>query len=421
VSIALRDSAALPATGGSLVTSGSMSLAVGLRKWQQQALAIWRQADRGVVAVVTGGGKTWFALACVLDYLHRRPETTIVIVVPTVALLDQWVVVLTDDLGVPASEIAMYGGGHRPKQPARFNVMVLNTARSVAPAIAAKHQTFLVVDECHRAASIHNALSLRGQHDATLGLSATPQRDFDDLFNEAVVPMLGPVIYRYDYREALADKVITPFELANIRVPLTSDEQTRYDGYTRRLVPLFRQRERGGRDVDERLHRVLRDRARVSTSAQMRIPAAVKIMDAHKRVRTIVFHEQIAAADAITALLLERGHRAAAYHSGIGTHVRQDNLRLFRRGEIDVLVTCRALDEGINVPDASMAVIVASTASTRQRIQRLGRVLRPSAGKAHAEIFTIYASEPEAERLRQEEEGLEGVDVVAWQSFAGVR
>jgi superfamily II DNA or RNA helicase len=251
-------------------------------------------------------------------------------------------------------------------------------------------------------------------------LSATPERDFDDLFNEVVVPMLGPVIYRYDYSQALADHVITPFDLTNVRVSLTEDEQTRYDGYTRRLVPLFRQREQG-HQVDDRLHRVLRDRARVSTGAERRIPAAMKILDANKRVRTIVFHEQIAAADAIVSLLLARGHRAAAYHSGIGMHLRQDNLRLFRRGEIDVLVTCRALDEGINVPDASMAMIVASTASTRQRIQRLGRVLRPSRGKERAQIFTIYASEPEAERLRQEEEGLEGVDMVDWQSFVGAR
>ena len=151
----------------------------------------------------------------------------------------------------------------------------------------------------------------------------------------------------------------------------------------------------------------------------MRIPAAIKILEAYKRTRAIVFHEQIAAADIIARVLLSRGHRVASYHSGIGQHVRQDNLRLFRRGEIDVLVTCRALDEGINVPDASLAVIVASTASTRQRIQRLGRVLRPAQGKERAQIFTVYASEPEAERLRQEEAGLEGVNAVAWQTFSG--
>jgi superfamily II DNA or RNA helicase len=109
----------------------------------------------------------------------------------------------------------------------------------------------------------------------------------------------------------------------------------------------------------------------------------------------------------------------SAYHSGIGPHLRQDNLRMFRRGEIDVLVTCRALDEGINIPDASLAVIVASTASTRQRIQRLGRVLRPAENKDHAEIYTIYASEPEADRLRQEEDGLEGVNEVSWDALGG--
>ena len=87
---------------------------------------------------------------------------------------------------------------------------------------------------------------------------------------------------------------------------------------------------------------------------------------------------------------------------------------MFRRGEIDVLVTCRALDEGINVPDASVAVLVASTASTRQRIQRLGRVLRPASGKEQALVYTIYATEPEADRLRQEAERLEGANEIRW-------
>lgn len=404
---------------GQMMIADSLNLAIQLRLWQSEALTAWRNAgDRGVVAVVTGGGKTWFALACVLDLLKRKPDTAVVIVVPTVALLDQWVVVLTDDLGVPPEDIAMFGGGRRPTRARLFNVMVINTARSVAPTIAAERPTFLIIDECHRAASVHNALSLRGGHAATLGLSATPERDFDDLFSEVVVPILGSVIYRYDYRQALTDQVITPFDLTNVYVPLTLDEQGKYDMLTRRLVPMFRRRERG-EAVDDQLHRLLRDRARVSTSAEMRIPAAVKILEGHKRARAIVFHEQIAAADIIAQVLLSRSHRAAVYHSGIGQHVRQDNLRLFRRGEIDVLITCRALDEGINVPDASLAVIVASTASTRQRIQRLGRVLRPAQGKDRAQIYTVYASEPEAERLRQEEAGLEGVNAVAWQTLIG--
>ena len=157
--------------------------------------------------------------------------------VPTVALLDQWVVVYPDDLGVTPEDIAMFGGGRRPTRPRLFNVMVINTARSIAPTIAAGRPTFLIIDECHRAASLHNALSLRGDHVATLGLSATPERDFDDLFSEVVVPVLGSVIYRYDYPQALADRVITTFDLTNVHVPLSFDEQAKYDKLTHVSCP----------------------------------------------------------------------------------------------------------------------------------------------------------------------------------------
>jgi len=394
-------------------------LPIKLRGWQAAALEEWQKSDRGVVAVVTGGGKTWFALACVVDLLERKPGTHIVIVVPTTALLDQWVIVLTDDLGISLEDIAAYGGGNRPSKPRLFNVMVINTARAAAPEVAKSGPTFLIVDECHRAGSVENAKSLRGPHIATLGLSATPERDFDDLFNETVVPVLGEVIYRYDYRQALNDGVITDFDLTNVQIPLTEDEQKTYNALTRKLAPLLRMREQG-KIVDDRIQTVLRNRARVSTGAVMRIPAAVKIIEHHRRVKSIVFHEQIFAADGITQFLKNSGHRVAAYHSGIGLHLRQDNLRMFRRGEIDVLVTCRALDEGINVPDASLALVVASTSSIRQRIQRLGRVLRPALGKDKAEIYTIYATAPEAERLRQEEENLEGASLVTWQKLSKV-
>src|ERR1700735_3355630 len=205
------------------------SLPIKLRGWQAAALEICRKSDRGVGAVVTGGGKTWVAFACVVDLLERRPSTSIVIVVPTTALLDQWVVVLTDDLGIGPDEIATYGGGKRPSKPRLFNVMVINTARTASPKIAQAGPTFLMVDECHRAGSMENARSLRGPHIATLGLSATPERDFDDLFNEVVVPVLGEVIYRYDYRQALIDGVITDFDLTNVQVPLKEEEQTAYN------------------------------------------------------------------------------------------------------------------------------------------------------------------------------------------------
>jgi superfamily II DNA or RNA helicase len=97
--------------------------------------------------------------------------------------------------------------------------------------------------------------------------------------------------------------------------------------------------------------------------------------------------------------------------------MRRDNLRLFRRGQFDVLVTCRALDEGINIPEVQAAVIASATASSRQRVQRLGRVLRPAPAKSHASIFTLYTTEAEERRLIAEAERLKSANSVTWQQM----
>ena len=79
-----------------------------------------------------------------------------------------------------------------------------------------------------------------------------------------------------------------------------------------------------------------------------------------------------------------------------------------------MLVSCRALDEGTNVPETSVAILSSSTASARQRIQRMGRVLRPAAGKSHATIYTVYATDPEEKRLAREAQELVEASSVSW-------
>jgi superfamily II DNA or RNA helicase len=365
------------------------------------------------VSVVTGAGKTLFAEACLADVVADGRVACVVIIVPTLALVDQWYVSLVEDLGVSSHDLATYSGEGSPGTPRNINLMVLNTARRAAPAISGSRRTLLVVDECHRAASPENAKALSGEHVATLGLSATPERDYDDLFEAAVAPALGPVIYRYDYNRAREDGVIAPFVLINVRFRLGGAEQDRYDEYTRKLTIALRRREKGD-DTDDRIVRLLRERSGVSNRARVRIPLAVRLVERHPSQKVIVFHEEIRSANEIVQLLRERGRRAAAYHSHLGPDLRRDNLRQFRRGQVDALVTCRALDEGVNVPDAAVAVIASGTASTRQRVQRLGRVLRPSAGKENAVIYTLFATDVEERRLREEEDALEGADRIEW-------
>lgn len=385
------------------------------RRWQTEALSEWQAHNRqGIARVVTGAGKTIFAELCMLDFLEAEPDGRIVVVVPTLALLDQWHIDLQEDLGVAAEEIATYSGEGRADEPATINLLVLNTARTEALRLSKGTPTLLVVDECHRAASPENAKALVGAHAATLGLSATPKRDYDEGLDEILVPALGEIFFGYDYDRARREGVITEFDLVNVGVSLLPAEQAQYDALSikvARAVRAFRE----GSGTEEHLQVALRRRAAVSTRAAMRAPVAAWLADQHRGRRTVIFHEEIASAEQIYRLLSQNGHNATLYHSKIGAAFRRDNLRLFRQGVFQILVSCRALDEGVNVPETEVGIIASSTASTRQRIQRLGRVLRPAPGKSSATVYTLFATEIERKRLAEEAESLEAASSIRWQ------
>ena len=113
-------------------------------------------------------------------------------------------------------------------------------------------------------------------------------------------------------------------------------------------------------------------------------------------------------------MLVDNNVAIGIYHSKLNVRQRAQILMAYRRGSLDVLVTCRALDEGFNVPETQIGIIAASTATRRQRIQRLGRILRPASGKQGALIYTLVATELEIGRLQEEKLELEGVASVSW-------
>lgn len=372
----------------------------------------------GIVAVVTGAGKTFFAMQCMLRVRNSHPGCRFLIVVPTVALLDQWRVALAEELGVPEEDIAAAGGGATLEEPRPVVIAVLNTARGLVPQLVSEGDWFLIVDECHRAASPANRQMLGGDFLATLGLSATPERQYDTWFSDFVVPALGPVIYRYTYEQAQREGVVADFDLWNVRVQLSPEEEEQVSSVTTAIARELAKLKAAGLQSSDRLQRLLFARSRYSQSARARIPATVALVDRWQGRRGIVFHESIESAEAIARVLQRRGHRARLYHSGLGAPTRYQNLRLYTLGQIDVLVTCRALDEGIDVPSTEFGIIAASTASHRQRVQRLGRILRPSRDKERAIVATLYALPNEASQLQEEARRLEGVAHVGWYEAA---
>ena len=380
------------------------------RDWQKVAIESWKEDMRGIAKVVTGGGKTVFAGMCINEFLSKY-GCKVVIVVPTTALRDQWHSVMNSSWQIPDNEIITKKEDLNSKDW-KYLVLVVNTARDVIPTLKIQSQSFLIVDECHRAASEKNRKCLVGEWQATLGLSATPERQFDDFFETILVPSLGSIMIDYDYNSAYEDRVISDFNLTNHRVEFTEDEEEKYSDLSRKITFEVRRLKDEGLRTSDRLERLLMLRASVSKNAELRLPVAVALIQSVLPRKTILFHESIPHIEAISIVLQDLGIDCRTYHSKLSPFRAKESLSLFIDGTIDVLLTCRALDEGFDLPDIEVGIVASMTKSPRQRIQRLGRILRKVDGKT-AEIKTIHTLHEEL-FLRAEAEKLEGTTSIRW-------
>ena len=383
------------------------------RDWQKEALRIWSINYRGTVSVVTGGGKTIFCFLSMKEALSTNNELRFLIIVPTIALLDQWFVSLVHDLRLPEGSIHLITSASQSTDLRLINLCIINSGRNTISRLTKNGHWFVCVDECHRAGSLANSSALQGKFEATLGMSATPRRQYDAGFEDRVAPILGDVIFEYSFQEALEDGVVTPFLLKNYKIWLTTAERKQYD-YLSRLIAVELQKQKKRRNEEsKRLERLLHQRASVAVNARWRIPSAVLLATQFSR-PTIIFHERIAAANEIADLVQKTGRRAVTYHTGLSRGMRQRNLALFREGIADILVTCKSLDEGLNVPEAEIGIMAASSRSIRQRIQRLGRVIRRSPGKERSIVCTLYATESEETQLQSEGNELSEIINIEW-------
>ena len=377
-----------------------------LRAWQSEALRLWLGENKksGIVGAVTGGGKTVFALACIEA---AKPDSALV-VVPTTALLDQWWEEAAAFFNLKLDDINIIVRKGKIRR-GTINIGVLNTVSRLEEG-QLREGMMLVIDECHKAASPEFSRILQFKKSASLGLSATPERPYDDGLTHLLIPSLGPVIFSYTYHDALRDGVIVPFELRNVVFDLEEERQIQHDKLTRTIARMINKH---GADAPETISVLLR-RSRLLNLSPRRVDVALKIIASHRGQRILVFHEDIESCGVIGEVLVSVGLPARVYHSALGDRERVEALRSYRSGETQILVTCRALDEGFNVPETEVGIIAASTATRRQRIQRLGRALRPANNKAGAIIYTLAATKAEVERLEREEAEMEGVATVTW-------
>ena len=385
-----------------------------LREWQEAAFPLWWERKRGIVKVVTGGGKTVFAIHCLKKYLEENSNNTIFIVVPSIALLDQWHEGL--QLSFKNNEIALNGGGERLDKLSKITISTIDSVKNIIENFDAS-KTLLIVDECHKIGTEKRGETLTNNWHATLGLSATPERDYDDNFYIIIRKILGDIIFDYDYIDAREDEVIVNFKLLYAYAAMTSSEEAEYKKFTKSIQR--RAATIGGNNMnDYPLKMLIFNRARMVKNSINRIPFGIELLQKYKRDSWIVFTENKKQAKEFNTIINKKGYKSAIYNTDLDSNEREENLNNFKNGNLNVLVSCTALDEGFDMPEADGAMILSASSSKRQRIQRMGRVLRITANKQNALIVTVYSSKTEYEKLREESNRyqLEGVPI-KWQQM----
>ena len=200
-----------------------------LDKFQQSALAAWSESgNRGIIRAEIGARQ--LALRCV----SLCNGVTPLVVVRSQAVLDHWWEACCHHFNLRLEEANIVGTDALIRS-GTVNLAVFKTA-SIIARTAFCPRLFLIVDECHKAASDKFRDLFLLKREASLGLSATPERQYDDGFNQVLLPELGPVIFNYTYKDALANSVIVPFTLINVVFELEEDRQQQFDKATKGIA-----------------------------------------------------------------------------------------------------------------------------------------------------------------------------------------
>ncbi len=325
----------------------------------------------------TGSGKTRVAFAAM-----ARTGLRALCLVPTRALLEQW---HREIVKVYPGPVGLYGDGEREVAP-----VTISTFESAYRHMAQLGNRFdlLIVDEAHHfGAGVRDEALEMTMAGARLGLTATPPRD--DEAAARLTNLLGPVVFELAIRD-LAGTFLANFELIVLSLELTLEERGAYTADMtafREVLTRFKalapgsgwedfaraaMRTPGGRDALAAFRRV---RKLLGFTSAKRATLGM-LLRRHRDSKVLIF-----TADNETAYCIARNHLVMPLTCDVGRRERVDSLDRFRRGALRALVSARVLNEGIDVPDADVAIIVGGTLGEREHVQRVGRLLRPSAGK----------------------------------------
>lgn len=360
------------------------------RPYQQEAMnAWWKNGRQGVVVLPTGAGKT--ILAVMLMIKNRRPT---LIHVPTIDLMHQWHAVLLKFLD---AEIGLWGGGYNETQH-----ITVSTYDSALLHVNSRGNQFglIIFDECHRLpGDQYQFLALSSLAPFRLGLTATPERA--DGKESRLYFLSGSLCYRANIHD-LTGKTLAPYEVFTIEVDMNMEEREAYEEANAEYLNFLQTEQislsgpRGWQNFLYRASRTPEGRSafkawmrqkKLSQASAAKDEKVWELLQQHRGDRIIIFTQ-----DNEMAYRIGKQFLLPVITHQTRLKEREAFLSAFRNGQYAILVTSKVLNEGVDVPEANVAIIVSGSGSVREHVQRLGRILRARPGKK-AILYELISTE----------------------------
>lgn len=364
-----------------------MHISVQLRSWQKIARELYFNSNnKGIVCAATGGGKTIFALSLFEELENKK----LIIICPTIQLIDQWIINCQIYLNIKREDIS--NTLLKPK----FVTIITNKNIFKHCHRMNFYEYMIILDECHHYATPLNLNWLQKLQTNVLGLSATIDRKYDNYIQDILIPNVGNVIFNYTLNDAIKDGVIVPFDVENYLVNPSEIEKDEIENVSKKIGRAL------AIDKNSDVKMLAIKKRRLINNIQHRIDIAIELVKRNNGIKKILFCESIEQSELIYDKLIESGYHCSIYHSNMTKKERLQNLNEFSIGASMSLIGCKALDEGFDIPEITLGIVVSQSKSSRQRIQRIGRTLRISNNKVRSRILTIYSDESEYKELRKE-------------------
>ncbi|MFB6187924.1 MAG: DEAD/DEAH box helicase family protein [Halobacteriaceae archaeon] len=361
-----------------LVPCPDLNANIELRPYQQEALDRWLTEKQGVLVLPTGAGKTYVGMQAI-DTVNAPTF----IVVPTLDLVDQWI----EELQAFGIDIGEYTGRAKTIEP--ITVSTYDSAYNNAEDLGNQFKLVIFDEVHHLAAEGYRHIAEFFASPWRMGLTATYERE--DQKHEALTELLGGKVYEIETEE-LTGEYLAEYTVERITVDMTRAEKQRYDENVetfRNYLKSTNIRMRGPDDFKKVVMRSGNDpqawkavRARnearqIAYSSTAKLDELASLLDRHRDDRIIIFtrHNDMVYAVADQFFIPPITHKTAKDE-------RREILERFRNDRYSAIVSSQVLDEGVDVPDANVGIILSGTGSTREYRQRLGRILRPSGDTA---------------------------------------